>query len=122
MTRQQQWALRSHELVLALKERPDKAKQKTFGMKMPGLIQQSGLIQALVFVQTRGVDGQVFVNALATVYGAPDGTQLLTNAQRAPLPAYLALSRDMLDVSAWMRRFVQIEMKDVKEDSNDSNA
>ncbi len=120
MTRQQQWATRAHEKVIELAHNQDRAKLKTLGMKMPGLIQQSGLIQALVFVQTRRsgerLFGEFFVDAVASVYGSESGRQLIDVTQKALLPEYLAMSRDIIEVSTWIRRFVQIEMKDIKEE------
>lgn len=115
MTRQQEWALRAQEQVRSLRGGQHAKKHKTFGMKMPGLIQQSGLVQALVFVQTRVKDdGPAFTNALASVYGARNGQTLIDRSRSAPLPTYLALTRDLIEVATWVRRFVQIELRDVE--------
>ncbi len=115
MTRQQEWALRAQQQVRDLAATPQRKKHKTFGMKMPGLIQQSGLVQALVFVQTRtGEGGPDFVDALATVYGVANGNALVTASRTADLAQYLALTRDVSEVAIWVRRFVQIEMGDLE--------
>lgn len=116
MTRQQQWALRAHDQVKMLRDAPGRAKFKTFGLKAPNLIRQSGLVQALVFLQSRhGQEGEAFVEALAKVHGAENAAALSDAAKMCSLPEYLALSRDLLEVSTWVRRFVQIEMADIDE-------
>jgi CRISPR-associated protein Cmr5 len=98
----------------------DKAKYKTFSLKMPSLIQTSGLIQALVFVESRGADGKAFCDDLAAVYSSTGGKALShktlrEKAQIEPLQGYLALTADMIHVAIWFRRFAQIEFKDVDE-------
>jgi len=120
MTRQQDWARRAHKLVhnRAKGTKDERAKYKTHCMKLPTLLQQSGLIQALVFLRTRENPGPAFCDEIAVVYGRSelsDGAALVSRAENAPLPEYLALSRDIADVSVWFRRFAQIELADVPE-------
>ncbi|GMV43316.1 MAG: hypothetical protein AMXMBFR64_50320 [Myxococcales bacterium] len=113
MTRQQKWSVEAHKYVLAKKEDGAKAKYNTFCRKMPSIIQQGGLVQALVFVLARGGDvGKGFVGDLAKTYGAAGEDALLKRAQDAELADYLALSRDLIDVAVWFRRFAQIELGD----------
>lgn len=118
-TRQQRWSLSAHQAVRAFaKDTKDKQKKlKTYCMKMPALIQRSGAVQALAFVVSRGDEGREFTDALAGTYDAKlKGRQLLTKAQEADqLSHYLALSRDLLEIAAWYRRFAQIELADVDE-------
>jgi|LSQX01.2.fsa_nt_gb CRISPR-associated protein Cmr5 len=115
MTRQQQWAIRAHQQVLQLKTKSEKGKHKTYAMKLPGLIHQSGLVQTLAFLRTREAGGRDFVDAVASVYGARSGDVLVQRVQNAALPEYLAMSRDVVSVAEWIRRFVQIEMQDIDE-------
>lgn len=119
MTRQQQWSLGAHRKVLAFKEaKPDQRKKlNTFCHKMPSLIQQAGLMQALVFIEARGdAPGQTFLDALAAVHGADSRARLRGAAQAAELADYLALTRDLTDVATWFRRFAQIELGQDTED------
>lgn len=116
-TRQQRWSRSAHEAVCRFAE--DKAqapKIKTFCMKMPALIQRSGTVQSLAFVISRGKEGIAFTDALARTYSGADGKNLLAQAQKADLRKYLALTRDLLEVASWYRRFAQIEMAGVKEE------
>lgn len=123
MTRQQKWAKESFERVSRFKEssEEDRDKYRTLCLKMPALLKQSGLVQALAFIRARsGEVGKRFCNDLASAYGVGTGEEtrgqvLQEQAQKAPLPAYLALSRDLIDVSVWFRRFAQSEL--AKKDS-----
>ena len=126
MTRQQKWSLKAFEKVSAVKDghrKADKAKYKTFSLKMPSLIQTSGLIQALVFIESRGGDdGKAFCDDLAAVYSSAGGKSLdreslRKQAQEAGLQDYLALTENMIHVAIWFRRFAQIELQ-AEEDAN----
>jgi CRISPR-associated protein Cmr5 len=111
MTRQQRWALRAHERVLATSKKSHKGEYRTLAMKMPTLIHQSGLVQALVFVKSRtGPAPEEFLTHLAEVYGSKNTTALIESAKNAELAAYMALTRDVTEASVWLRRFVQCEI------------
>ncbi len=128
MTRQQTWSLKAFEKVSSVAKekhdaKPNKAKYKTFSLKMPSLIQTSGLIQALVFIESRGgEDGKAFCDDLAAVYASAGGKvlnreSLRKQAQTEGLQGYLALTDDMIHVAIWFRRFAQIEFRDVDENT-----
>ncbi len=118
MTRQQKWAKEALKRVQAY-QGPDEKKYRTLCMRTPALIQQSGLVQALAFLRARdGEEGKRFCSDLAAVY-APEqaakgdpGERLQTLAQSTDaLLAYMTLTRDLIDVAIWMRRFAQAELK-----------
>jgi CRISPR-associated protein Cmr5 len=120
MTRQQEWARKAHEKVLARGkgEKESAKKYATLCMRTPALIQQAGLAQALAFLLTRkeaNIDntplGKFFVNDLAQVLKGVSGDDLQKEAHKSELPAYLALSRDVMAVAVWFRRFAQAELK-----------
>ena len=109
MTRQQRWSKAALENVQAWAGNAERAKRfKTLCMKMPALIGQSGLVQALVFMQSRGDDGGKYVDALARTYSNSTGLALLQDVQKADLPVYLAQSRDLIEIATWHLRFAQI--------------
>jgi CRISPR type III-B/RAMP module-associated protein Cmr5 len=94
-------------------------KYRSLCMKAPMLIKQSGLVQALAFFRSRedDVEARLFVDHLAAVYtagggqGAADGAALQRKAHgAATLGDYLALSRELVEISVWMRRFAQSEL------------
>jgi len=116
VTRQQQWSRQALDYVLAAKD--DDTTVSTYNtlcQKMPSLIQRSGLLQAVVFVQSRGTVGSRYLDDLANTYGLADTSDLRGQAQTSPLPAYMALTRDLIEVSIWFRRFAQIELGDTED-------
>jgi CRISPR/Cas system CMR-associated protein Cmr5 small subunit len=114
MTRQQKWAKEAYARVSARVGTSDVRDYRTLCMKMPVLIMQSGLVQAVAFMRSRGELGKDFSGDLARVYGitaADPGKDLMEKAQGADeLTLYLALTRDILDASTWLRRFAQSEL------------
>lgn len=87
---------------------------KPLAKKAPVLVQQSGLVQALVFIQSRGTVGARLLDDLALVLGRPTGggAALVSAARTLPTVPYLALTREVIQALVWLRRFVQIEMGD----------
>ena len=73
----------------------------------------------LIFLRARsdGV-GREFCEDLARVYGVGSASGktpeqvLQEQAQTADLAAYLVLSRALIDISIWFRRFAQSELKE----------
>ncbi len=131
MTRHQQWARESLERVMARKGADggqDEERQQRQGeyrslcLKMPALLKQSGMVQALAFMRSRAGDGdsslgKAFCSDLARVYGQAEedpGLALLKKAQKAALAEYLAMTREIIDISIWFRRFAQSELKEPK--------
>ena len=119
-TRQQTWSAGAHNKVMSAATQKFASKYRTLCMKMPSLIKQAGLVQAIVFVQAReGDSGKQFVNDLAAVANlggnancTENGEDLLERVQGADLPIYLAHTNDVSQVAVWFRRFAQIELKD----------
>lgn len=131
MTRQQKWAHAALAKVASHKgktdaEKKEESKYRTLCLKMPALLKQSGVVQALAFIRSRDKDhGKKFCDELAEAYGisATDskksaGETLQDRAQKEELPQYLVLSRDLIEVSVWFRRFAQSELK--AEDDDES--
>ena len=119
MTRQQRWSKAALENVQGWQGNADREKRfKTLCMKMPALIGQSGLVQALVFMQSRaGKEGGEYVDALARTYSSTNSTglALLQEVQKADLPVYLAQSRDLIEIATWHLRFAQSLIKSESE-------
>lgn len=125
MTRQQRWAADALKRVQAQEKQSIEGEYRTLCLKMPILIKQSGLVQALSFMWSRDKEdqdkkkqqpGKLFCNDLARVYGIPEqqdvGKELLEKALKADdLSTYLAMTRDLIDVSVWFRRFAQSELQ-----------
>lgn len=93
---------------------------------MPALLKQSGVVQSLAFLRARdGGEGRTFCDELAEVYGLSmnerAGEALQKKAQEATLDQYLVLSRDLIEISVWFRRFAQSELKDEQDTDEDRN-
>lgn len=108
MNRQQTWAESAFGRVRSIKTGGDQSKYRTHALKFPSLLLQSGLAQAVAFVQSRDTSGAMFVKHLAETLGQPN---LPAAARTAGLGEYVRLSSDALAVSAWYRRFAQTELE-----------
>lgn len=117
MSRQRVWALKAHEIVRSRKDRELQLNSyKTHCKKGPSLVQRAGAVQALAFLRSRKEStdaGRRYADDLAAIYQrGKDGAWLLARAQEAEFGEYLTLSQDLLGISAWLRRFAQIEFPD----------
>lgn len=124
MSRQQKWAKEaltrvSQHKAKTKEEQKKESKYRTLCLKMPALLKQSGLVQSLAFMRARDEIGKVFCDELAEVYEVQKkdkksaGEVLQDKAQNAErLDQYLVLSRDLIDISVWFRRFAQSELAD----------
>ena len=110
-TRQQRWAQGVHsQLSQYASESAGSAEGQKFASKyrslarrLPSLLQQSGLIQGLIFTQTRegakrgGVEvGKQLVIDLAARYGDESAEALIKRIQGADLREYLRLSEELI--------------------------
>lgn len=122
-TRAQKWSKVAFESVRAEAAKTGKdgqRKYKTSCMKMPGLIHQSGALQALVFQVARDEHGKRYVDHLARAW-FQDKTKghedLIATAQSLDLLPYMALTRDLAEIAQWFRRFAQVELAGLGEES-----
>lgn len=116
MTRQQRWAKAAYAHVKAQAAGGGARDYRTLCLKMPVLLQR-GLVQALAFIRARsGEVGKAFCRDLAATYderlagGAADGELMKRAQEESDLSGYLALTRDLIAVSTWFRRFAQSEL------------
>ncbi len=114
MTRQQQWATDALKRVTAAAGRKDEGEYRTLCMRLPALLQQSGVVQTLTFLHSRGTgSADQVLDDVARAYGVTadnPGIALQQAARKAGLAEYLALSRDLAEVATWLRRFTQSEL------------
>lgn len=117
MSRQRKWAQDAWSAVTSLPPL-EKAKFKTRAMKMPSLILQSGLCQAMEYLISRSDSEKgthAFADAFAKAVAGLNRKALADKVREAKTPDYLRLSRDALEVAAWFRRMAQSELADVKD-------
>ncbi|MCW5801058.1 MAG: type III-B CRISPR module-associated protein Cmr5 [Deltaproteobacteria bacterium] len=110
VTRHQSWATRALERVRAAASQDGAGEYRTHCLGTPALLHQAGLVQALAFLRSRKGVPAAYCDDLAVVYGLRDGAELLARAQQAELALYMAITRDVIDASTWLRRFAQSEL------------
>lgn len=116
-TRQQKDALDAHGRVIAFRATApsdsdkDKATRKKYGgmaHKLPILIHDAGLAQAVAFVQSRdNQPQQQLLDDLARTVGLADGAALADRSRTAPLAGYMLLTRRALAALVWYKRFAE---------------
>lgn len=105
--------------VKEIHKKPKEAQRKyaTLAHKLPSLISNCGLCQALYYIESRGKEeGQFFLGHLAGQLhrvnsGISDASQLLERARDAKVAEYLWLTSEAMSVAAWYRRMVQSILK-----------
>lgn len=116
-TLQQQMAVRAYENISVVKNGDAKDKQKygTMAHKLPMLIRNAGLAQALAFVEARGdmAHKLLLTHVAETVYlgDITDRDALLSRSREADLATYMLLTRRVLAALAWYKRFTESILK-----------
>jgi len=87
---------------------PERKQYGAMAHKLPVLVRQAGLIQALVFVETRGKESQRrLLEDLANTLGRADAKTFREECQKADLPDYMWLTRQTLAALEWYKRFAE---------------
>ncbi|MBS3967036.1 MAG: type III-B CRISPR module-associated protein Cmr5 [Truepera sp.] len=109
MTREQRRAKSTFERVSQHQGKEKTWRDQYGGMahKIPVLVRQAGLAQTLAFVESRGKDPHrmLLADLAKTVELSKDA--LLKQSREAPLGEYLRLTREVLAVAQWYKRFAQ---------------
>ena len=115
-TLQQRYAKAVYQRIQDIKQSYPDDKQKEYGalaLKLPVLVRQAGLVQALTFVAARQREAHKrrILDDLAQVLGEGSGEDLLEQAREAPLAKYMYLTQRVLWALEWFKRFAQSELK-----------
>ena len=115
-TLQQKYAEAVYRCIQDVKQSYPDEKGKEYGalaLKLPILVRQAGLVQALTFVAARQQDKHKrrILDDLAKVLGAGTGDDLLEQARKASLPEYMLHTQKILLALEWFKRFAQSELK-----------
>ena len=110
-TREQQYAAQAYRQVYEIYAEDESYSDAHGSMahKLPVLVHQAGLVQALAFVDARGKDPhKKLLEHLASVVldGGTRG-ELLDRSRNDGLIAYMHLTENVLAVLAWYKRFAQ---------------
>lgn len=113
-TRTQKYAGIAMQRVKAAAAKPPEVRKeyKSRADSIPTMVLQSGLTQALGFLRGKGDVYLAYADDIAKVLGMPDAKSLHEDAIKADLPTYRRLTREVLEASALIKRFGQIELKD----------
>ena len=112
-TRSQTWAQDAYEKVKEAAKGGDAREYKDMALKFPVLVRQAGLSQALAFVDSRGKEAhRKLAGDLAVTLGYEGLRDLAEAARKAELLHYLRLTREVLAVAEWYKRFAQALIKD----------
>ncbi len=111
-TLEQQFAQTIYEQVAQIEPKSQQAKEYgSMAHKLPVLIRQAGLVQALAYVAARGKSGaKQLLDDLATTLGFEGdkpGEQLLARSREATLLDYMRLTREATVALTWYKRFAQ---------------
>lgn len=113
-TRSQEWAQKAYEKVEAAAGRGGE-EYKDMALRLPILVRQAGLAQALAFVHSRGKEEHKRLgDDLAQVLGYGNLVELAKAAREAELLAYLRLTREVLQVAEWFKRFAQALIQEAR--------
>ena len=112
MTRDQERATSAHTRVKKFGEdnpnKPERDKYGSMAHKLPVLIRSSGLAQALVFVEARGKpQHRELLEHIAATAKYTNTEKLLEQSRTTDLLAYMHLTREVLAICLWYKRFSQ---------------
>lgn len=85
------------------------------------LVRKARLVQALEFLHSREEGEKAFLADLAQSVGQTDLQGLIKKALEADLLGYMALTRQVLEVTTWYRRYAEATLKDKKTKSSSQN-
>jgi len=109
-TIQQKYAQSVYQRITQFASHHNEQECKEYGSmahKLPVLVRQAGLIQALAYVETRDKDPhRMLLDHLAQTLGFTRDT-LLQEARNTSLPRYMLLTRQTLWALEWYKRFAQ---------------
>lgn len=126
-TQQQRMAVSAHERILTVED-GDRKKYGTMAHKLPMLIRNAGLAQALVFVEARGESAQKkLLQHLAETIdfgGVTSWDALVELSRTADLATYMLLTRRVMAALVWYKRFTEsiLKVRNVDDAESLSNA
>jgi len=109
-TREQKYAESAYNQVHSIWAKGETYHKKygSLAHKLPILVRQAGLTQALAFAATRKPEAQQeLLKHLAITVIDDDFDELLAQSRTKPLLAYMRLSEDVMLALTWYKRFVQ---------------
>ncbi len=115
--RTHKYAKAAYPLIEAVKDSDIESKYRTLALNFPTMIMQSGLMQAIGFLQAKGKpEHQTMLQHMANLLGYHTGEQAdierLENAiLSSDITKYQLLTRKALNASGWLKRYTQALLK-----------
>ncbi len=111
-TRDQKYAKDAFPKVKAQKNSTIEKGYRTIALNFPVMVLQSGLAQAIGFLVAKSDSENkneyaVYLNDLASILVKTDGNALHASIIASKLADYQHLTRQVLEVSAWLKRYTQ---------------
>lgn len=109
-TRDQKYAKNAFPKVKAQKNATIEKGYRTIALNFPVMVLQSGLAQAIGFLVAKSDSENeyaVYLNDLASILVKTDGKALHATIIASKLADYQHLTRQVLEVSAWLKRYTQ---------------
>ncbi|MEI2693362.1 MAG: type III-B CRISPR module-associated protein Cmr5 [Anaerolineae bacterium] len=98
----------------------DRKRYGSMAHKLPILVRQAGLVQALAFIQSRNkAPTNQLLDDLAQTVGANTTANLLDRSRRANLVEYIYLTDQVMLALKWYKRFAQSVLKVDPTDDDD---
>ncbi len=115
VTRDQQRAQAAYEAVVGAVKQKWEKKYGAACHRLPGLIHQCGLCQAVAFFQAKGEDKEdskryyfyKVLHDLAGMTGQGSAEGLAHNARTMPMTQYRELTREAMACAQWLKRYSQ---------------
>lgn len=101
------YARRAYPLVNSLINDELKSKYRTLALNFPTMIMQSGLAQAIGFLQAKNkAEHQQLLRHIESLLNI-DHSSLHTQILQSNITHYQRLTRNALDASGWLKRYTQ---------------
>jgi len=110
-TREQSYAAQAYVQVYEMHDKDEDYRDAYGSMahRLPVLVRQAGLVQALAFVEARGKDPhkQLLEHLAEVVLDSGTKDDLLDRSRNDAMMAYMHLTENVLAALAWYKRFAQ---------------
>jgi CRISPR-associated protein Cmr5 len=110
LTRDQRYANRAFERIQSVTT-GNKKEYKAAAQELPATVRSAGLVQALIFMKSRGGAHERILEDVALTLGYNDKDALIAASRNAHLSQYIRLTEQVIDALQWYKRLVQAEFK-----------
>lgn len=110
LTREQRYANSAFGRIQSVKS-DNKKEYKAAAQELPATVRNAGLVQALIFMKSRGGMHEQILKDVAFTLRYDNEDELLSASRNANLSQYIRLTEQVIDALQWYKRLVQAEFK-----------